>query len=356
MWASKMSRRKTPAFFKSPIGIQIQSILISFIAFFIPDALNRFFELTGNTPQQLGQSFDVVFRLFTATIGYLITYYNGQSNRLFEKYEVQIDTLTQRIQEAATGLRSEVSLHIAEDLERQSMDTLLARHGTEARSAPYIASFIMGINSVLKSKSPSFSRAALALLDLSIQEWERRVDDAQTNGFSLSMDEFYRLASSLLKVTKSLVVIDPTLYTSDLSFTPYFKEDFIPAIRSKMASCTDENIQFAFYTILPEAQVSLQEEPISWMNNWYEKEKIPLFFVDSAKISKRQYYLLKGRSLFIFDNEIVIDMPAADDWNVHEESINIKLLPISRIMKEFCAEVMKKADRSSTILKMQADC
>ena len=351
-----MSRRKMPAFLKSPIGIQIQSISISFIAFFIPDALNKFFELTGNTPQELGESFDVVFRLFTATIGYLITYYNGQSNRLFEKYELQIDTLTQRIQEAAAGLRSEVSLHIAEDLERQSMDTLLARHGTEARSAPYIASFIMGINAVLKSTSPSFSRAALSLLDLSIQEWERRVDDALVNGFSLSMEEFYWLAISLLKNAKSLVVIDPTLYTSDLSFSPYFKEDFIPAIRAKIAGCTDESSQFAFYTIFPETQVSLRKESLAWMNNWYEKEKIPLFIVDSVKISKRRYDFFKGKSLFVFDNEIVIDMSSAEDWNVHEESINIKLLTISRNMKEFCAEVMKKADRSSTFFKSQADC
>jgi hypothetical protein len=352
-----MRTKNFSRFFKTAIGIQVQSVVIAYIASYFPDGLNRFFELTGNKPQQLGQSFDVLFRFFTATMGYLITYYNGQINRLMDKYTAQAETLTRHIESATSSLRSDVSAQIAEDLQNQPIDTLLARHGTESRSALYLARFIGRINDVLKRKSPNFSRAALALLDLSIQQWERRVDDAQSNGFDLSMDEFYRLANTLLPGTESLMVIDPTLYTSEESFSTYFKVDFIPTIRWKISTAPAEGRnKFAFYTVIPNTDDAIVNKSIAWMDKWYESEKIPLFVVKSNKMRKYLYEQFQQKSLFVFDDEIVIEMTAAEDWNAHELSLKIRLWPISRNMKDFCDEVKAKSVHSSSLISSKSDC
>lgn len=334
-------------FLKTALGLQIQSVLVAYIAWYFPDALNWFFEQTGNKPQQLGQSFDGLFHFFTATMGYLISYYNGQMNRLTDKYTALAESLTRNIDSAASRLRSDVSAQIAEDLRNQPIDSLLARNGTELRTASYLARFIGEINDVLKSKSPNFSRAALALLDLSNLQWARRVDDAQADGFDLSMDEFYRLVNTILPSSESLMVIEPTLYTSEQSFSSYFKEEFIPRMRERANYTTKAVNSFAFYTVVPNTDEVTIKESITWMNKWFGTATIPLFVVNYNKIRKYLHDQFQHKSLFVFDNEIVIEMTAAKDWNVHETVLKIRLWPISRNMKEFCDEVKAKSVHSS---------
>ena len=83
------------------------------------------------------------------------------------------------------------------------------------------------------------------------------------------------------------------------------------------------------------------------MNKWYGTARIPLFVVNYNKIRKYLHDQFQHKSLFVFDNEIVIEMTAAKDWNVHETVLKIRLWPISRNMKEFCDEVKAKSVHSS---------